>query len=213
MAPTPRSPAYYQGHLSRRWAEGCTVVRRLFTEIQGLGFTGSYTHLSQFVASWRRQSEAAPKEVTSKSTGLLARDPATGRQISPQIAAILCIKPRTQLTPRQGTAVDALKTSSSDFSTMRAFAMRFRGILQGRDGAKLDPWLDQAYHSGIYALQRFARTLQGDLDAIRNAVTEPWSSGQTEGQISRLKTMKRAMCGRAGIRLLCARMLPLTNDL
>jgi transposase len=213
MAPTPRSPAYYQGHLSRRWAEGCTVVRRLFTEIQGPGFTGSYTHLSQFVASWRRQSEAAPKEVTSKSTGLLARDPATGRQISPQIAAILCIKPRTQLTPRQGTAVDALKTSSSDFSTMRAFAMRFRGILQGRDGAKLDPWLDQAYHSGIYALQRFARTLQGDLDAIRNAVTEPWSSGQTEGQISRLKTMKRAMCGRAGIRLLCARMLPLTNDL
>jgi len=46
MTPTPKSPAYYQGHLSRRWAEGCTVVRRLFTEIQSLGFTGCYTHLA-----------------------------------------------------------------------------------------------------------------------------------------------------------------------
>jgi transposase len=87
--------------------------------------------------------------------------------------------------------------------------MRFRGILRGRDGSRLDPWLDEAYHSGIYALQRFARTLQGDLDAVRNAVIEPWSNGQTEGQISRLKTMKRAMYGRAGITLLRARMLPL----
>jgi hypothetical protein len=39
-APTPVSPAYYQGYLARRWTEGCTVARRLFTEIQGLGFTG-----------------------------------------------------------------------------------------------------------------------------------------------------------------------------
>ena len=161
--------------------------------------------------SWRRQSEAAPREVTSKSTALLARDPVTGREISPQIAVTLCIKPRTQLTPNQAIAVDALKTSSRDFCTMRAFAMRFRGLLRGRDGAKLDPWLDQAYHSGIYALQRFPRTLQGDLDAVHNAVTAPWSSGQTEGQISRLKTMKRAMCDRAGIGLLRARMLPLTS--
>jgi transposase len=73
----------------------------------------------------------------------------------------------------------------------------------------LDSWLGEAHHSGIYALQRFAGTLQGDLDAVRNAVIEPWSNGQTEGQISRLKTMKRAMYGRAGITLLRARMLPL----
>ncbi len=48
----------------------------------------------------------------------------------------------------------------------------------------------------------------GDLDAVRNAVTERWSNGQAEGQISRLKTLKRAMYGRAGVALLRARMLP-----
>ena len=63
----------------------------------------------------------------------------------------------------------------------------------------------------IYALQRFVRTLNGDLDAVRNAVTERWSNGQTEGQISRLKALKRAMYGRAGVSLLRARMMPLQS--
>jgi transposase len=44
---------------------------------------------------------------------------------------------------------------------------------------------------------------------VRNAVTQPWSSGQVKGQINRLKTLKRAMYGRAGVDLLRARMLPL----
>ena len=44
---------------------------------------------------------------------------------------------------------------------------------------------------------------------MRHAIAEPWSSGQAEGQINRLKTLKRAMYGRASIELLRARMLPL----
>src|SRR5271165_862957 len=56
---------------------------------------------------------------------------------------------------------------------------------------------------------RGARTLRQDIEAVRNAVMEPWSNGQTEGQINRLKTLKRAMYGRAGVDLLRARMMPL----
>ncbi len=58
-------------------------------------------------------------------------------------------------------------------------------------------------------MQRFAKTPVRDLDAVRNALTMPWSNGQTEGQISRLKTPKRAMYGRAGADLLRARLQPL----
>ncbi|WP_237358673.1 transposase family protein [Rhizobium etli] len=46
----------------------------------------------------------------------------------------------------------------------------------------------------------------------RNAIELPWSNGQAEGQINRLKTIKRAMYGRAGTELLRARMLPLINN-
>jgi len=61
----------------------------------------------------------------------------------------------------------------------------------------------------IRSLQQFARTLNRDIGAVGNAIAEPWSSGQAEGDINRLKTLKCAMFGRAGIELLQARMLPI----
>jgi len=59
-------------------------------------------------------------------------------------------------------------------------------------------------------MQRFACKLRSDIQTVRNAVAEPWSKGQTEGQINRLKTLKRAMYGRASAELLRARMIPLS---
>ena len=136
----------------------------------------------------------------------------TGRAISPQTAAALCVKPRGQMTARQVANIDALKAASAEFTAMRHLAMRFRGLLRGGTPERLDAWLIDARASGIYAMQRFARTIRQDLVAVRNAVLEPWSNGQTEGQINKLKTLKRAMYGRAGVDLLRARMMPLQED-
>jgi transposase len=136
-------------------------------------------------------------------------DPMTGRVISPLTAAALCVKPRGQMTARQVVTVDALKTASPEFTVMRRLAMRFRGLLRGGTVDELDAWLIAARASGIYGMQRFARTIRQDIEAVRNAVSEPWSNGQTEGQINKLKTLKRAMYGRASIDLLRARMAPL----
>jgi transposase len=54
--------------------------------------------------------------------------------------------------------------------------------------------------------------LRQDIEAVRNAVLESWSNGQTEGQINRLKMLKRSMYGRAGIDLLRVRMMPLLGE-
>jgi transposase len=59
---------------------------------------------------------------------------------------------------------------------------------------------------------QFARTLTRDTEAVKHAIAEPWSSGQAEGQINRLKTLKRAMYGRTSIELLRARMLPFQSS-
>ncbi len=115
-------------------------------------------------------------------------------------------KPRGLLTPSQAAKVDALKGASADFTAMRRLAMRFRDILRSKDIQKIGVWLDDAQQSGSYAVERFARTVRRDLDAVTNALTEGWSNGQTEGHINRLKTLKRAMYGRAGAELLRARM-------
>jgi transposase len=89
------------------------------------------------------------------------------------------------MTARQVANVDALKAASAEFTAMRHLAMRFRGLLRGGTPERLDAWLNDARASGIYAMQRFARTIRQDLEAVRNAVLEPWSNGQTEGQINR----------------------------
>ena len=69
--------------------------------------------------------------------------------------------------------------------------------MRGRKPERLDPWLQQAQDSTAPALQRFARRLSSDYDAVRAAVTLAWNNGQVEGQINRLKTLKRQMYGRA----------------
>ena len=125
----------------------------------------------------------------------------TGRVISPLTAAALCIKPRGQMTAHHVANIDALKAASAEFTAMRGLAMRFRGPLRGGTAEGLDAWLIDARASGIYAMQRFAKTIRQDLEAVRNAVSEPWSNGQTEGQINRLKTLKLAMYGRSRCRV------------
>jgi transposase len=92
---------------------------------------------------------------------------------------------------------------------MRGLAMRFRAIPRSENVAKLGVWLTDAHQSGLYAMPRFARTLLNEIDTVRSDVTESWSNGQTAGQINWLKTLKRAMYGRAGPKLLRTRMLPL----
>jgi transposase len=57
-------------------------------------------------------------------------------------------------------------------------------------------------------LTQFARTLRRDLPAVERSITMPWSNGPLEGQINRLKVIKRQMSGRAGFALLKARVLP-----
>lgn len=207
MAAKPTTPGNFQHHLLRRWAEGCTSGRDLLPEIKCLGYTGSPSHLERLLSQWRRAGRPAGFDGPMTNTTML-RDPLTGNLVSPIVAAALCIKPRGLLTEAQAAKVDAFKAASEEFATMRQLAMRFRGILRGADFQKLDVWLYDADRFGLYGIRRFVRTLRQDLAAVRNAIIEAWSNGQTEGQINRLKTLERSMYGRAGVDLLRARMMP-----
>jgi transposase len=98
-----------------------------------------------------------------------------------------------------------------------ALARRFTLLVRGcRAGAKVAPeaalaaleaWLADACTSGLRAVETFAAGLEQDGAAVRAALTTPWSNGQTEGQVTRLKLLKRQMYGRAGFDLLRRRTL------
>ena len=80
-------------------------------------------------------------------------------------------------------------------------------MVRERKSDQLDAWLDQANASPLQELHRFALGLRAEYAAARAALSEPWSTGQGEGQMTRLKYLKRPMDGRAHIDLLRLRVL------
>jgi transposase len=205
----PTSPWYFEVFLAKCWKDGNRCGRHLFHDVKQRGYTGSFANLERLLGAWRRAERGQANDVPPTVLNLEpVRDPDTGHAISPVIAAALCMKPRGLLTPRQARKVDALKLASDDFAEMRRLAMRFNGILRSKKSEALDVWIDDAIDSDLIPIMRFARVLRRDIDAVNNAIELPWSNAQAEGQINRLKTLKRAMYGRAGPGLLRARMLP-----
>jgi len=100
--------------------------------------------------------------------------------------------------------VDALIARSPELDVLVTLARKFSNMVRRQQADQLDGWLAVAKGS---ALAGFVGGLMRDLAAVRAALSLPWSTGPVEGQISRLKTIKRTMCGRAGFELLRQRVL------
>jgi transposase len=87
------------------------------------------------------------------------------------------------------------------------FAQAFIRIVRERQSKSLEPWLTAVIEYKIPELSGFARSLNRDKDAVLAALALPWSNGQVEGQVNRLKLIKRQMYGRAKFDLLRLRVL------
>jgi hypothetical protein len=108
------------------------------------------------------------------------------------------------LTKPQCAYIDRFLAIAPEIATARALAGRFADMVRQRLADDLDGWLDDAENS---ELRSFAAGLRQDKVAVRAALTTPWSNGQTEGQITKLKLLKRQMYGRAKLDLLRARLV------
>jgi len=83
----------------------------------------------------------------------------------------------------------------------------FTTMLREREGEHLDEWLARVEAEGVSELQSFAQGLKKDYDAVKAGLTLKWSNGQAEGQVNRLKFLKRQMYGRGSFQLLRKRVL------
>lgn len=86
-------------------------------------------------------------------------------------------------------------------------AQQFGEIFRKGEASRLDQWLEDCKASPISMLQTFAARIKQDYKAVHNALESKWSNGQTEGQVNRLKLLKRQMYGRANFGLLRQRVL------
>ncbi len=100
--------------------------------------------------------------------------------------------------------VVAVEAAVPSLAAARSLVDRFGIMIRTKTATELDSWIEQARASLVAPL---ARGVAKDKAAARAAMTEPWSNGQTEGQINRLKLIKRQMYGRAKLDLLEARLI------
>jgi transposase len=222
----------YLAHLPARLAEGCENATLLWRELQADGFPGT----AKQVHRWLAQHRTAPAPATPRKwrAASVINTPAPDGSPSPlplprrlagtaspsclrRIAARwLLVQPLTALSAADAAVVARLE-QDREAARVAALGRRFTALVRGcgvRGNADpktalaaLEVWLADARMSGIRAMQSFAAGLEQDGAAIRAALTTPWSSGQAEGQITRLKMLKRQTYGRANFDLLRRRVL------
>ena len=118
----------------------------------------------------------------------------------------LLIQKRSVLTAEDVWLRERLCTIP-EIATVEALVNDFQTMVRDRRPDMFEGWLDQCRASQIGAFERFADTLAQDGAAVRAALETDWSNGQTEGQVNRLKLLKRKMYGRANLDLLRRRVL------
>jgi transposase len=92
-------------------------------------------------------------------------------------------------------------------TAVQQFAQRFARFVRERKAQEFAPWLEAAVKSSSPEIKGFVAGLKRDQAAVEGALTYAWSNGQTEGQVNKLKNLKRQMFGRSKFDLLKARVL------
>lgn len=199
--PGNRVLAAYEPYLLKRWKEGCHNGVKLWHEIQGMGFAYSVTNVSRFLAHLRREGKP-PHPVARKGAVVSSPSGPTARRI-----AFLCIARLEDLEDDDAAYLERLRASDESVERVYQLVQDFMQLLRAREGERLDRWIEQAKASEIDELQRFAAGLLLDHAAVQAGLTLVWSNGQVEGQVNRLKLVKRQMYGRANFDLLRQRVL------
>ncbi|UQU64627.1 ISL3 family transposase [Couchioplanes caeruleus] len=189
--PRPSSLDPFKPHLLRRISEGCRKATVLHREVAAQGFTGGYGIVRAFVEQYRARPDLStvvkPPSVR-EVTGWICRHP-------------------DHLVERDSDRLRALLDRCPKLGTAAGLVRSFAGMLTNLRGTQLDAWITAAQQAALPGLTGFATGLTNDLDAVTAGLTLPHSSGPVEGNVNKIKMIKRQMYGRAGFDLLRKRVL------
>jgi len=179
--------------ISIGFSEGLSFAK-IYDRMKKAGFKGSRTGFyGQFKDHPMRTTPTVYKSIDIKLRLL------SPRKISKYLAFTDLSKIKDE-TDRE--LMEKLLSKSSTLENIRHQVLTFKELLLGNDVTLLKDWMDRTLTIGISQLKSFVGGLLGDIEAVRNAIETNWSNGQVEGQVNRLKSIKRQMYGRAGFELL-----------
>ena len=174
-------------YMRRRWIEGCHNARTLYREVVERGYSGSERQIRKAVQAWRK---GAGRPVKSRPP-----------------LKWLVLRPRRGLNSSEKVALDHLLQANPPLALGHQLKEWFHEIVKQGDLEALEAWGQEASRSGLKQFKSIARSFRQDYEAIKMALTSPWSTGQCEGQICRVKLIKRMGYGRAKPDLLRQRIL------
>jgi len=175
--------APYLDRLERRWAEGCRNAALLWRELIPLGFTGRPGTVRRWAGQWRK---AEPQPVAGATDTPLAHgQPPSNREVARMLMA------DTETLPEAGRAFTSnLLAQVPGLAESIAVAKRLNLLLRHKSKESLVDALNDAAGT---LLADFAASMRRDLAAVQAAIDLPWTTSPAEGQINRIKTIKRAM--------------------
>jgi transposase len=176
--------------LDAQWTGGCRNGAELWRRLKGHGFQGSQRVVAEWATRRRRAERASDQQ--------LQKIPAAR-----SIARLMTTK-RDHLTKAETVTVAAIEQGVPMLADARVLVDRFHAMIRKKAEIEFEPWIDESKRSLIAS---FATGIANDKAAVHAAITQFWSNGQVEAQITKLKLVKRQMYGRAKLDLLQARLI------
>lgn len=203
----------YQDYLSQRWRAGCRNARQLWREIRQRGYPGTYRQVSRWV--YERRPTPAPttprkylQEDKHGQVELNSVRPSTTEPGLPVARRLvwLFLHPLEKLDEEEVRLRQCL-LHHAVLQQGWQLVNDFQRMVHKREADNFISWLQACQSSKIPEFVNLALGMKKDHEAIQTALYSEWSNGQTEGQVNRLKLLKRQMYGRANFDLLATRFL------
>ncbi|MGH2536020.1 MAG: ISL3 family transposase [Candidatus Promineifilaceae bacterium] len=217
--PKPSMLDSFLPYLEMRLEEGCENALQLWREVKAKGYPGSRRQVSKWMQLQRRQPAlSTPKRYLKSERASVCSTLGPWQKVGkdsdlPSVnhLAWLLIREKEALTEQEAMVLRRIRQEPI-VERVYSLAQQFATIVRQKLVAMLDPWLRACQESGVASLQTFAAGIKQDYGAIRAALETIWSNGQTEGQVNRLKMVKRQMYGRASLDLLRIRVLYASSE-
>jgi transposase len=185
----------YAPYVLKRWEQGERNGTHLWQELAAQGYPGSQRMVYRFLKTLKtHEIEAAaeghrlPHYSSTAAVSLFMRHPDKLEEIEQEHLA-------------------AFRRAAPSVERTYQLVQDFLGMMRQREGERLDAWLLQVHESQLPELESFAHGVERDKNAVQAGLTLAINNGQVEGQVTRIKLIKRMMYGKAGFALLRQRVL------
>jgi transposase len=182
----------FTAYLHQRWNQGCTDAAQLTKELKAQGYAGSDQTVRRYLRLFRHGRPTPPPRPT----------PPTVREVTGWI-----MRRPDELDPKEQTRLKEVLARCPQLEAASGHVAAFAEIMSGLRGNRLEVWIGKVEADDLPELCSFITGIRRDYQAVTNGLSLPYSSGAVEGNVNRIKMLKRQMYGRAGFDLLRKRVL------